>query len=53
MKALYTNDYFSGITGFPDFMIFNVDWIKDNPEGIITSGFFGNDWGIKTGNFAK
>lgn len=53
MKALYPNDYFSGITGFPDLMIFDVDWIKDNPEGIKVSGFFGNDWGVATGCFAK
>lgn len=53
MKALYTNDYFSGITGFPDLMIFNVDWIKDNPEGIKASGFFGNDWGVTSGDFAR
>ena len=51
MKALYPNDYFSGITGFPDLMIFDVDWIKDNPEGIKVSGFFGNDWGINSGDF--
>ena len=51
MKALYPNDYFSGITGFPDLMIFDVDWIKDNPSGIKVSGFFGNDWGINSGDF--
>ena len=53
MKALYPNDYFSGITGFPDLMIFDVDWIKDNPEGIKVSGFFGNDWGVTSGDFAQ
>lgn len=53
MKALYPNDYFSGITGFPDLMIFDVDWIKDNPEGIKVSGFFGNEWGIASGDFAE
>ena len=53
MKALYANDYFSGITGFPDLMIFDVDWIKDNPEGIKVSGFFGNDWGVATGDFEQ
>ena len=51
MKALYPNDYFSGITGFPDLLIFDVDWIKDNPTGIKVSGFFGNDWKINSGDF--
>ncbi len=53
MKSLYANDYFSGITGFPDLMIFDVDWIKDNPGGIRVSGFFGNDWKIETGDFEQ
>ena len=53
MKALYPNDYFSGIAGFPDLMIFNVNWIKDNPKGIIVSGFFGNDWSITSGDFVQ
>jgi len=52
MRSLYPNDYFSGITGFPDLMIFDVSWIKDNPQGIRVSGFFGNDWKIESGDFA-
>lgn len=51
MKALYPNDYFSGITGFPDLMIFDVDWLKDGLEGIKVSGFFGNDWSVENGDF--
>jgi hypothetical protein len=51
MKALYPNDYFSGITGFPDLLIFGIDWIKDGIEGLKVSGFFGNDWSIETGDF--
>jgi len=51
MKAIYANDYFSGITGFPDLLIFSTDWIKDGVDGIKVSGFFGNDWGIDTGDF--
>ncbi len=53
MKALAPNDYFSGITGFPDLLIFDVDWLKDNPQGIWVSGFFGNDWSINNGEFAR
>ena len=53
MKSLYPNDYFSGITGFPDLMIFDVNWLKDNPRGIKVSGFFGNDWKIETGEFTE
>ncbi len=52
MRSVAPNDYFSGITGFPDLMIFQSEWLKDGPEGIIISGFFGNDWSIETGDFA-
>jgi hypothetical protein len=51
MKALYPNDYFSGITGFPDLLIFDVDWIKENLGSVIVSGFFGNDWNVEGGSF--
>jgi pimeloyl-ACP methyl ester carboxylesterase len=51
MKATYPNDYFSGITGFPDLMIFDVDWLKEGVDGIKVSGFFGNDWSVENGDF--
>jgi len=51
MKALWPNDYFSGITGFPDLLIFHVDWLRDGLEGVMVSGFFGNDWSIEKGQF--
>ena len=51
MKALFANDYFSGITGFPDLLIFTTDWIKDGVDGLKVSGFFGNDWSIENGDF--
>lgn len=53
MKALFPNDYFSGITGFPDLLIFDSGWLKDNPGGIRISGFFGNNWNIESGEFVK
>jgi hypothetical protein len=53
MKALYPNDYFSGITGFPDLLIFDVDWIKENLGSVIVSGFFGNDWSVEGGEFVE
>lgn len=53
MKALYPNDYFSGITGFPDLLIFNTDWLKEGMDKIIVSGFFGNDWSIEKGDFKQ
>ena len=51
MKALAPNDYFSGITGFPDLLIFSTEWLRSGMEGIRVSGFFGNDWSIDQGDF--
>ena len=51
MESIYANDYFSGITGFPDLMIVDVDWIKDGMDGVKVSGYFGNDWSIANGEF--
>lgn len=52
MKAAFANDYFSGVTGFPDLMIFSVDMLRDGLDGVIMSGFFGNDWSIENGDFS-
>ncbi len=52
MKAAFANDYFSGITGFPDLKIFKTDMLKDGLDGILVSGFFGNDWSIENGDFS-
>lgn len=52
MKATFANDYFSGITGFPDLKIFKTDMLRDGLDGIVVSGFFGNDWSIENGDFA-
>jgi len=51
MKALAPNDYFSGITGYPDLLIFDVNWLRDGISGIRASGFFGNDWSVENGDF--
>ena len=53
MKATYPNDYISGITGFPDLLIFGVDILKDGIRGVKVSGFFGNDWSVENGCFEE
>lgn len=52
MKATQGNSYFSGITGFPDVLIFKTDMLKDGLSGVMVSGFFGNDWSVEKGDFA-
>lgn len=53
MKATYANDYFSGITGFPDLLIFGIDWVKDGLDGVKISGFFGHDWSVERGEWER
>jgi len=52
LGAIIPNDYFSGITGFPDVLVFRTAWLKNGVESIAISGFFGNDWSIENGDFA-
>lgn len=46
MKATFPNDYFSGVNGYPDLVLFNHQWLKGGFEGIQVTGFFNNDWSI-------
>ena len=50
-RATYPNDYISGISGYPDAMIFGLDILKSSISGVKAAGFFGNDWTVENGNF--
>ncbi|MBU1822748.1 MAG: alpha/beta hydrolase, partial [Bacteroidetes bacterium] len=49
MKATNANQYFSGGSGFPDFMIFSNNMLRNGVEGVKMAGFYGNDWSLKDG----
>ncbi len=53
MRATEANQYFSGGSGFPDFMIFSTQMLKDGVKGVKMAGFYGNDWQLKTGEIIK
>jgi hypothetical protein len=42
MKAAYANQYFARGSGFPDFMIFSIDMLKDGSNAVKMAGFFNN-----------
>lgn len=44
MRAATANQYFAGASGFPDFMIFGLDMVRDGSKGIRMAGFFDNNW---------
>jgi len=51
MKATWANNYISGITGFPDVMIFKANLLLNGLSEMKVSGFFDNDWSTKTLDF--
>lgn len=51
MKGTWANNYISGITGFPDVMIFKADLLLNGLPEMKVSGFFDNDWSTKTLEF--
>jgi hypothetical protein len=51
MRATWANNYISGITGFPDVMIFRADLLSKGLSEMKVSGFFDNDWSAKTLEF--
>ncbi|WPO79327.1 prolyl oligopeptidase family serine peptidase [Flavobacterium sp. KACC 22761] len=51
MKATWANNYISGITGFPDVMIFKTDLLLNGLPDMKVTGFFDNDWSAKTLEF--
>ena len=46
MRATSPNNYISGITGFPDLVVFRADMLKDGLAAVETAGFFDNDWSL-------
>lgn len=49
MQAADENQYFAGGSGFPDYMVFSLDMVKDGQKGMKAAGFFGNDWTLEKG----
>src|SRR5690606_30665827 len=38
MQAAMANQYFAGASGFPDYLFFKLDMLKNGPEGVIDAG---------------
>ncbi len=51
MYATSPNNYISGITGFPDLMIYRADMLKDGLSSMEAAGFFDNNWTLATQDF--
>ncbi len=44
MKAADGNQYFAGASGFPDYMIFSLEMLKQGASAVKSVGFFNNEW---------
>lgn len=44
--------YFMAGTGYPDCLVLAPEFLAKGTAGIVTAGFFGNDWSVTTGDFA-
>lgn len=50
-KAVHANQYFMAGTAFPDLTVIGTEVFANEYEAVVGSGFFGNDWGVETGDF--
>ncbi len=44
MQAANANQYFAGASGFPDYMIFHFNILKDGSQAVKKAGFFNYKW---------
>ena len=52
MRAVNANQYFAGASGFPDFMFFSLDMLKNGTGGIKMTGFFDQQWRLAEADIA-
>jgi dienelactone hydrolase len=49
LQATEANQYFAAGSGFPDYLIFTTDMLRDGAKAIKLTGFYGNDWTLEKG----
>ncbi|AOM80153.1 prolyl oligopeptidase family serine peptidase [Pedobacter steynii] len=53
MRAAESCQYFHHQAQFPDFMVFNLDFLVNGLRGVKLAGFFGNDWSLENGELVE
>jgi predicted esterase len=48
MNAAIANQYFAGASGFPDFMIFGLNMVKNGAGDVKMAGFYDNEWKLSS-----
>jgi pimeloyl-ACP methyl ester carboxylesterase len=44
--------YFNSGVAYPDCLLLSAKMLTAGPSGLIAAGYFGNDWGVESGEFA-
>lgn len=52
LRLTHRLPYFLAGTGYPDCLVLGADVLEKGTAGIVTAGFFGNDWSVEHGDFA-
>ncbi|HEX8313690.1 MAG TPA: alpha/beta hydrolase-fold protein [Flavisolibacter sp.] len=53
MNAANANQYFAGASGFPDFMIFDLEMLQTGVNGVKLAGFFDYNWKLDEANLVE
>ncbi|MEW6745909.1 MAG: prolyl oligopeptidase family serine peptidase [Planctomycetota bacterium] len=52
LKLTLRLPYFVSGVAYPDCIVLSPTMLTQEGQGIVTAGFFGEDWGVETGDFA-
>jgi pimeloyl-ACP methyl ester carboxylesterase len=52
MRVAATLPYFTSGVAYPDVILVGTGALTDGAAGIVAAGYFGNDWGVASGEFA-
>ncbi len=51
-NAANANQYFAGASGFPDFMIYSLDMLREGTKHLKMAGFFNNEWKLVPSDYS-
>ena len=52
MRLTERRGYFQSGAGYPDCLVLDAGALDRGGDGVLAAGYFGNDWGLASGEFA-
>jgi hypothetical protein len=43
--------YYGASVNLPDIVVYNSEIVKSDEQGVVFTGYFGNDWSVDKGDF--